>query len=353
MAEVRIYDAAMNFKGLIENQTSVLWNRKYFDTGSFELYCPITDNNRALLQMGRLVWIRGAAEAGVIESLTMEQSDVYNRITAKGRFLESYMSRRLIRPTYNIQNGRVETAMREILSNAVAIPLVQLGPDMGFTETVSFQATYKNLLDYEKRLAKFSNIGFRFRPDFTDKTITFELYKGLDRTMQQSDRNRVVFSQSYGNINEAKYSVNDQLLKTVCYVGGQGEGSARTYVIAGDDTLTGLERREVYINASDIQDEDLTTAEYEAALLQRGNNELENDVLSDSFECETNADGNFVYKRHYDLGDIVTIRKENWNIEANLRLTEITEVYEYGAMKVQPTFGTPLPEAIDWSETDG
>ena len=97
--EVRIYDASMNFKGLIENQTSVLWNRSYFGSGSFELYCPITDNNRDLLQMGRLVWIRGAAEAGVIESLVLEQTNIKNEITVKGRFLESYMSRRLIRPT--------------------------------------------------------------------------------------------------------------------------------------------------------------------------------------------------------------------------------------------------------------
>lgn len=351
--EVRIYDAGMNFKGLIENQTSILWNRSYFGNGSFELYCPITPNNQALLQMGHLVWLRGAVEAGVIESLTLVQNSVKNQITAKGRFLESYMSRRLIRPTYNIQNGLVETAMRQILSNAVAIPLVQLGEVQGFTETVSFQATYKNLLDYEIKLAKYANIGFRFRPDFTNKTITFELYKGLDRTMSQSDRTRVVFSQAYRNINQAKYSVNDQLLKTVCYVGGEGEGSARTYVIAGDDTLTGLERREVYINASDIRSDDLSTAEYQAALLQRGYNELKNDSLADTFECETDPNRNFIYKKNYDLGDIVTIRKENWNLATELRLTELTEIYEYGEMKVSPTFGNPLPSIIDWRETDG
>ena len=351
--EVRIYDAAMNFKGLIENQTSVLWNRSYFDTGSFELYCPITDNNRDLLQMGRLVWIRGAAEAGVIESIMMEQTNIKNEITVKGRFLESYMSRRLIRPVYNAQNELVETCMRTILSNAATIPLVQLGAVQGFDERVTFQATYKNLLDYEIRLSKYSNIGFRFRPDFTNKTITFELYKGLDRTLQQTARNRVIFSQGYGNINEARYSVNDQLLKTVCYVGGKGEGSSRVYVTAGDDTLTGLSRREVYINASDVSDEGLTTTEYKAALTQRGNNELENDSLANAFECVTNADGNFIYKTHYDLGDIVTIQKENWNVSTNLRLTEITEIYEYGEMKVSPTFGNPLPERIDWSESDG
>ena len=47
------------------------------------------------------------------------------------------------------------------------------------------------------------------------------------------------------------------------------------------------------------------------------------------------------------------IQKENWGLSTDLRLTEITEVYEYGAMRVQPTFGTPLPATIDWSEADG
>lgn len=351
--ELRIYNAEMQFLGLIENQTSVLWNRKYFEPGNFEVYCPVTPNNQNLLQRGHLVWIRGAAEAGVIEWLIIEQDDLRNQITAKGRFLSSYMSRRLIRPTYNIQNGLVETAMREILSNAAPLPLVQLGEVKGYTERVSFQATYKNLMDYESKLARYANIGYRFRPNFSDKTITFELYKGLDRTFEQFERSRVVFSESYSNLLSAKYTLNDQLFKTVCYVGGQGEGAARTYAIAGDDSLTGLERREVYLNASDIQKDSLTDAQYIAALKQRGNNELQADAIAESVECVTDANSNFVYGRDYDLGDIVAIRKEEWDLLINLRITELTEIYEYGAMKVSPVFGNPLPSAIDWSENNG
>ncbi len=351
--ELRIYDAAMQFKGLIENQTSVLWNRKYFEPGNFELYCPVTLNNQNLLKRGNLVWIKGAAEAGIVESLVIEQDDSKNQITAKGRFLSSYMSRRLIRPFYNFQNGLVETAMREILSNAVPLPLVELGPVKGYTETVSFQATYKNLLDYETKLAKYANIGFRFRPDFSEKKIIFELYKGLDRTFNQTERSRVVFSEKYNNILSAKYTLNDQILKNVCYVGGQGEGSARTIAIAGDDSLTGLERREVFISASDVSKDGLTDAQYIAALEQRGNNELKQDALVESVECTTDANSNFQYLRDYDLGDIVAIRKENWDLLINLRITELTEIYEYGAMKVSPVFGTPLPSVIDWSENNG
>lgn len=350
--EIRIYDAEMNFKGLIENQTSLLWNRKYDAAGSFELYCPVTQNNLALLQIGRLVWKKGAKEAGVIESFTLEQNDYKNQITVKGRFLESYMSRRLIRPRYNANNKLVESVMRELLENAVAIPLVQLGAEQGFTERVTFQATYKNLLEYQTKLARYAGFGFRFFPDFSEKTITFEIYKGVDRSVHQMDNSRVVFSQSYNNLSMVSYNESDQLQKTVAFVGGEGEGDARTFVVTGDDTLVGLERREMYVNASDVRSDGLTTAQYREALRQRGNHSLEENALFNSFECTTEAAGNFIYQKHYDLGDIITVQKNNWNLEADLRLTEITEIYETGAMKVSPVLGNPLPETIDWSDTN-
>lgn len=351
--EVRIYSADLDFKGLIENQTSVLWNRSYFSAGSFELHCPMTTSNRNLLQRGNLVWIRGAKEAGVIESLRYEQSNITNSIIAKGDFLESYLSRRLIRPTYTAKNKKVEVVMRELITRAVSIPNLVLGDLQGFSERVTFQATYKNLLDYESKLAKSSNIGFRMRPDFVNKQIIFECYRGLDHSISQNDRNRVVFSETYNNINKTTYSENDQILKTVCYVGGEGQGSARTVVIAGDDTLIGLERREVFINASDIRKEDdMTDAEYKEALTQRGNNELDKDSLALTFECEAEANNNYIYRRDYDLGDIVTIQKVNWGISANLRMAGVTEIYEFGSMKVSPVFGNPLPETIDWVEAN-
>ena len=105
--EVRVYNAGMNFLGLIENQTSVLWNRKYFEAGSFEMHVPVTANNIGLIKMGNLVWKRGAVEAGVIEEIIIEQNEFKNEIKASGRFLESYMSRRLIRPTYYANNQLV------------------------------------------------------------------------------------------------------------------------------------------------------------------------------------------------------------------------------------------------------
>lgn len=348
--QLRIYSPELNFLGIVENQTSVIWTRKYFEAGEFQVELPITDDNLSLFQLGNIVWKRDAVEAGVIEDLLLHESSVQRTITIKGRMLSSYMDRRLIRPKYNF-SGRIEVAMRTILDNAEAIPLVELGELQGFTEEITFQATYKNLLSYETKLAKAGQMGFRFRPDFTAKKIYFEVYKGLDRTRGQSDRAFVEFSDRFDNLNNIDAHFVDKLYRNVGYVGGQGEGDARIYVTVGDDTLTGLARRETYINGSDIsKDDGMTDAQYRTKLAERGEQKLKECVFSNSIECVTIPYGNFEYKKDYDLGDIVTVRKAEWGYETSQRITEISEVYEHEIAQIVPTLGTTVPEKIDWED---
>lgn len=347
--ELRVYDAEMNFLGVSENQKSLIWTRRYFESGEFQAVLPLTDENIRLYQMGRLVSYKGADEAGVIENVEMRENSTEHTITASGRFLTSYMDRRLIRPRLNF-SGLTEVAMRKILTDAVPLPRVELGELKGYTETIRFQATYRNLLEYETKLAISAGIGFRFRPDFENGVIYFELYKGLDRTRHQSDRAFVEFSDKFDNLNEVFRRTNDQLYKNVGYVGGEGEGTERVFVTVGDDSLTGLERREVYIDARDLTSDDLTQQEYYDVLRRRGEDKLAEDIFSDSFECITTVGGNYAYKKDYDLGDIVTVRKTNWNVSLDLRITELSEVYERGIATVTPTLGTALPTKIDWED---
>lgn len=345
--EIRIYDANLYRQGQIENQTSLIWTRKYYEPGNFELHAPITDENLRLLQPGNIVGKKGSEEAGIIEDLEKEESDIKNEVTAKGRFLSAYMDRRLVKQTVNFE-GRIEVAMRQLLSGVVAIPLVELGTIHGFTETVRFQATMKNLQSLETKLSKSGAIGYRFTPDFIEKKIVFDTYQGKDRTFRQNVNNRVIFSEDYNNLNNALYKYNDQGLRTYAVVGGEGEGSSRVYVTLGSGEGLGL--RELFVDAKDIQSEGLTSAEYRDALLQRGREALNEAIISESLECETEAAINFTYKEDYDLGDIVTIRKKKWGLYMNQRITELQEVYQYGSLTVVPTFGDPLPETVNFND---
>lgn len=344
--EIRVYNKELVFQGVVENHTSLIWTRKYFEVGTFELHAPLTAENVKLLQASNIVWMRGCVDAGVIEDIKLEESNAKNELVAKGRFLTSYLDRRIIKGTFYF-SGTVENAMRELYS-LDPIPLVELGETNGFAEKINFQATYKGVLSYEQKLAKGAGYGVRFRPDFKQKKIFFEIYKGVDRTTSQGVNNRVIFSENYNNLNNTIYQANTQLYKNVAYVGGQGEGAERKIVIVGD--ATGPERREIFVDAKDISPEGLSETEYEELLRTRGEEALAKNIITSSFECDTGIDANFKYQVNYDLGDIVTIKKNRWGIAVNKRITEIREIYENGGRTIEPTFGDALPETIDWSE---
>jgi hypothetical protein len=196
-------------------------------------------------------------EAAVIRGdQAEEESTLVNEITRNGFFLPVYLGDRLTGPQFNF-NGTVEAAMHYMIGRMEQIPLLQIGTTTGDTTKVQFQATYKNVLEYFTKLAKFAEIGFRIVPDFKKKTMTFETYKGVDRTQAQGENPRVIFSESYDNLNQAKHNYSDATYKTKVIVGGAGDGLARIFVTVGGGT--GFDLREVFLDAKDINKEPLRT----------------------------------------------------------------------------------------------
>ena len=344
--EIHVYDRNLKRLGTIENHTSLQWHRKYYECGTFELHTPVTTENLNLLKPGNVITIREKKEAAVIRGdQTEEESTLVNEIVRNGYFLPVYFNDRLTGPLFNF-SGTVEDAMRFMINRVQPIPLLQLADPMGDETQIVFQATYKNLLTYLGKLARYAEVGFRVVPDFKSKTMTFETYKGIDRTQAQGENPRVVFSEAYNNLNQAKHNYSDGTMKTKIIVGGTGDGLDRVYVTVGGGT--GFDLREEFLDAKDVNKDELTDAEYLEALRTRGMEYLAEHGTIENFEAEAEADVNFTYEKDYDLGDIVTVKKKKWNTAQNLRITELCEVYEYGGMYVVPTFGDALPTTIKW-----
>lgn len=346
--EVWVYDREMRLQGIIENHTSLIWSRKLYTAGKFEIHAPATADNLELLRPGNIITKGDKKEAAVIRGLENEESTILNEITRTGYFMPIYFNDRLTGTTINF-SGTAEAALYKLAHTPQAIPRMQWAEPQGFTENVEFQATYKNTLSHMEKIARASGLGFRVVPDFKEKTLTFEVYRGKDRTTGQRVNSRVIFSETYNNLNRSKYTYNDELYKTKVIVGGAGEGASRIYVEVGGGS--GLDLREVFLDAKDINKDEMTQAQYLAALQARGEEYLKTSCgITECFESEAEAEVNFIYKQDYDLGDIVTIKKKGWNITTDLRITELQEVYEYGGMYVVPTFGDALPETIKWDE---
>ena len=114
--------------------------------------------------------------------------------------------------------------------------------------------------------------------------MIFETYKGIDRTQRQGENSRVIFSESYGNLNQAKHTFSDETAYTKVIVGGQGEGAARTFVTVGGGT--GFDLREVFLDAKDINKDELNDAQYMEALRTRGRDYLMENASVENFEAE-------------------------------------------------------------------
>ena len=341
--ELKVYTEDLERVGQADNARSVVWTRRYYEPGEAEISLPLTKANLALFRKGRIIGRKGRKEAAIIEDLEITESEDDAVMVAKGRFLSSYLGRRITGAT-TTYTGTYEATMRAVIQACTPIPRLDLADPAGYTETVKFQATRKNLQALLTKLAKASEIGYRVTPDFRNRRLIFETYKGVDHTIAGD---RVIFSEEFGNLTNSTYKYSAINYANVAVIGGEGEGADRV-IVTIDDGQTGLDRYEVFVDAKDIRKEDgMTDAEYEALLLKRGEEKLREAAISESIECETDGNAGFKYLEDYDLGDVVQVRKKGWSLTMSARLTEIKECYENGALTIIPTIGIPLPETLD------
>lgn len=338
--DLYIYDRQDGLQGVLDTVTSIRWRRKYFEPGEIEVHLPATKESMELLTEDRIIRRTDRVEAAIIEGVEIDGEDM----AVTGRMLSSVLERAILSKQYTLR-GTTEKAMLALIPEGTRVvpELTAAAAGVGGPQ-VDLQATYKNLLTVEERLAKASGLGFRVR--YEPGKMTFEVYQGQDRTVRQRDRPVVIFSDEFGNLAAPKYTRTSARWKNKAYVAGTGEGEDRAMEIV--DLSDGGDVRELYVDARDLQKEEGTgDDEYKALLHQRGLEKLAECVRVESFEGSGEDVENFAYMTDWDLGDIVTIQYARLGITMHERITEVEEVFERGVATYTPVFGSSLPEKLD------
>lgn len=174
-----------------------------------------------------------------------------------------------------------------------------------------------------------SGLGIGIYPDLDKQQYVFEVREGTDRSAGQAENPPTVFRRSYGNIQKAEYTLNDSMAKTTAYVAGHGEGAARTIYVEGAGN-TGTGRREIFVDARDVEDA--------AGLQDRGRTKLSELTPQENFEVTVTSEW---YKRRWDLGDIVTVIDEDTGLTLTERITEVEEAQDTSGYEAVPTMGVP------------
>ena len=339
--ELYIYDRAAGLMGVLEAATSIRWRRRYFEPGEVEIHVPATRENIELMTEGRIIRRTDRVEAAVIEGITVDGDD----LGVTGRMLSSLLARAILSKRYKLK-GTAEQAMLALIPEGTRVmPELTAAEEAGLGGgDVEMQATWKNLLTVEERLAKASGLGFRVR--YEPGVMTFEVYAGTDHSVLQKERPVVIFSDEFGNLADPKYTSTSTGYKNKAYVAGEGEGTDRTVVVV--DLSAGEEIRELYVDARDIQRGDgVSDEDYRAMLYQRGLEKLAECQRVESFEGTGESIENFAYMTDWDLGDIVTVHHAALGLIMHERVTAVEEVYEGGIFTFTPVFGSALPETLD------
>lgn len=350
--ELFIFNREIEFQGIFESYYSFIWRRKYHQAGEFELHCLLTDNTLKLLKKGNIITKKDDLEAAYITYRNLTQDEEGQEVLeVRGHFLTNYLGQRIIwgRAVFD---SEIENAMRLLVHYQAINPLNEdrkinnliLNNSKGFSQRIKYQVSNRNLLDELERLSNVSGLGYRIILDWQNKRFLFDVYKGLDRTVNQSTNPRAIFSTQFENVLSQDYMETVDKFKNVALIAGEGEGVERKTVSIGEGI--GLDRHELFVDAKDLQQEELGEEEYLEQLEQRGKTELSEYQEIISFDSLVNLQSNLTYKKDYDLGDIVTTTNRKWGLTLHSRITEIEEIYEADGMRLNAVFGTALPTRI-------
>lgn len=348
--------------GDINQYTSLIWPDAFNGYASFELWTPITDDNSILLKQGNVIWA-GGENAAVIEIIkaTVDENGE-KQFDVKGRTLEKYLTDRIIWGMYS-SKGYTSTIMYDLVDkNCInpsnekrKVPWLVNSKDEKIGKNISqYQKTggevYEALLD----LSTDADIGFSVLFDPRNKKMIFEVRAGVDRTYNNEDGNDpVVFSAELEDILSSSYYSNVQDKKTMAMVQGEDKGEARKTVYVGEVNGVGFNRKELYVDARDLQsniydannnETTLSESEYLSTLSQRGDEKLAEYVISETFEAQIRQFGDVQYEfgKDYFKGDKVTVIDEQLGVQVSARITKVEEELsdEYALVL---TFGYSYP----------
>lgn len=311
---------------IVDDFSSLIWRRKYHEVGDFELHC--THELFSDLAEAKYVYRPDRTEIGIIENYGLDYPDAF----CKGRFLERVLYDVIIYPSAKYSNQTQELIARDLV--AKFMPSVHLtivnNPEIG--EKITTQVTGDNLMEYLYELLAAVEASFSVTFDWQTKGLSFRVWQGVDR------RSSAIFSAEWDNLSAFRYEYSDKDYRNYAIVAGEGEDTKRQFVEV--DQSNGEHRRDLFIDARDMQqEEDESKEAYKERLIQRGKKKLAEYTIVEKCDAEIDTESSLVYLTDFDLGDLCTVTETAHNITCEKRITVCEEVYENGTFSLLITLG--------------
>lgn len=331
---------------VVENFSSFVWTDRYYSAGDFELYVPPTI--RVLTQyIPDYYIVRPDSEhVMIIDSVLLEEDDDGYSYKISGESLESILKRRILW-TDTTLSGNLQDAIETLLNGSIISPSIAdrkidnfvfvKSEDEAITSITIEEAEYskdETIYDIVEKNCQEFEIGFKVTLT-SDNKFAFTLYKGVDRSYDQTAVPYVIFSPAFDNLTSSSFLKSYTDYKNVALVTGtstDGEGeSTDLSTVVGE--ASGLDRRETHIDAGDVQGNT-------SVLIKKGNEELAALKKTEAFEGEANVFNMFVYGKDFFIGDMVQLEDAFGNTGKSI-VSEMVFSSDGEGEKFYPTFIVP------------
>ena len=293
--------------GQIEVWVSLYWDEPYNTLTESTLEVRPTAENLELLREGR--WLK-RSDSSVPMRICHRSNENEDANLVCTLFPATWIFSKRV-STATVKDENAEAAMRRLVTAMEPWPKLELGALVGFDTIFTAQTSGGSLLEYFTTLGAACDLGFRIvlSGKNADKKFLFEVYRP---TADPNNR----FSSKWGNLTGASWAFGDNDYANVAIVQGAGEGANRATVTVGLTDATGADRRELYVDARDLQPDEEngetnTSAEYLQRLMARGTNKLLDQLRTGSIEITLEADlapGDVAFCTIPELGYKATVR---------------------------------------------
>lgn len=356
--EAYILDALYRRIQVVDQFESLIWTERYAAWGDFQMDIHSNSSFRRLLTAGTKLAINDSYRVMEVETIEDKDESGEKLLVVKGRSMEKILEDRVARPsTANLttmpkwtETGLPADIARKlfhdicvlgVLDSSDVIPGVIEGSSLFPEDTIAEPSTtvvvemdpdtlYKVLTD----LCDIYDLGFRLVRDPNTAQFYFDIYSGSDRTTSQTTLEPVIFSPDLDNLQNPSELTSIAGTKNVAYV----ISPVGFEIVYPDDidpaSVTGLERRVLYVKADDITDTDAAVAS--ARMIQKGKDELSKNRSFSAFDGEINQNSQYKYGRNYNLGDLIEQRNTD-GVTNVMRITEQIFVSDKEGERSYPT----------------
>lgn len=313
--------------------TNLVWTQRWYDFGEFQMQIPLDVYD----QEWKFISSPEKKNLAMVQKVEYS-SDNGGTILLSGFFAEKALDRVTFGNKFNTWIGDeyplysvMKTLMNTYYTQAVAWGFLKITPG-GDTQFDNRKTTR----DFQGNMGEefyncLQDFGLSQLVLLDGSECKWHILEGRDFSTQQTDNQQIILSSAYGDFSNYSVTIDESGYKNVAMCVRSNDRTPYKIYRANETVRSGWESQ-VMVTVNIGEDENFATVARRDGRSRL--NELQ--VVKD---IDASMNDPSIVGDLFDLGDIVTVRIDEMDLESHSRMIELTETYSVNGKSTQVGFG--------------